>query len=53
MRDVPPLVASGDRLLACPVDPLVEAMSALELRDVVVDYERAAAAACARSRARA
>ena len=24
VHDVPPLVAAGDRLLACPIDPLVE-----------------------------
>ena len=37
--EVPPLVPVGDRLLACPVDPFGR-MSALELTDVVVDYER-------------
>ena len=36
--NVPELVAANGRALACPVDPF--AMSALELTDVVVDYER-------------
>ncbi len=40
MLHVPELVATNGRTLACPVDPFAARMSALELRDVVVDYER-------------